>query len=114
MEITQQKIDGVMILKFKGRLDASSVKDIRGKVKSLTKENCSNFVFDLDDISFIDSSGIGILVASLRSVNKVNGDIKVSNVNDHVRSIFEITRLHRLYEIFDDYEMAAKSFSTSS
>jgi anti-sigma B factor antagonist len=111
MEINVRELNDVAILELEGRLDASTVNNLRDKLKNLIQHNHSNIVLDLGNISFIDSSGIGILVASLRSINEINGDIKISNVKDHVRSIFELTRLHHIFEIFDDCEIAALSFS---
>ncbi len=110
MEILEEKINGVEVLNLSGRLDASSAKDFKEKVGSLAKEKRVNLVIDMGAIDFIDSSGLGSLVASLRSVNKVGGDIKIASLQDPVRSIFEITRLHRIFEIFDDSFTAAKSF----
>ena len=114
MEIMEEKIENVDILKLKGRLDASSAKDVKEKVGSLTQKKPPKIVIDLAVIDFIDSSGLGSLVASLRSVNKLGGDIKIASLQDPVRAIFELTRLHRVFEIFDDSDAAAKSFLTEA
>lgn len=110
MEIQEEISDGIVIVKLKGRLDASATKDIKEKVRLLAKDKQLNLVIDMGGIDFIDSSGLGVLVASLRTVNKIGGDIKIASLQDQVRSIFELTRLHRLFEIFDDSGTAAKSF----
>ncbi|MBL7213920.1 MAG: STAS domain-containing protein, partial [Desulfobacteraceae bacterium] len=59
---------------------------------------------------FTDSSGLGSLVSSLRSLNKLGGDIKIASLQDQVRAIFELTRLHRVFQVFDEREEAVKSF----
>ncbi len=110
MEILEERIDSIDVLKLEGRLDASSGKDIKEKVSALAKEKRVNLVIDIGAIDFIDSSGLGSLVASLRSVNKLGGDIKIASLQNPVRAIFELTRLHRIFEIFDDSTAAAKSF----
>lgn len=110
MEILEKKINGVEVLNLAGRLDVSSTMDLKEKIGSMAKKNRVNLVIDMNAINFIDSSGLGSLVASLRSVNKLNGDIKLASLQDQVRSIFELTRLHRIFEIFDDSFTAAKSF----
>jgi len=110
LEILEEKTGSVDILKLRGRLDASSAKDVKEKVGVLTKKKPANIVIDLAEIDFVDSSGLGSLVASLRSVNKLGGDIKLASLQDPVRAIFELTRLHRVFEIFDDGDAAAKSF----
>ena len=110
MEILEERIDSIDVLKLEGRLDASSGKDIKEKVSALAKEKRVNLVIDIGAIDFIDRSGLGSLVASLRSVNKLGGDIKIASLQNPVRAIFELTRLHRIFEIFDDSTAAAKSF----
>ena len=110
MEIRQETINDVEVLKLEGRLDASSAKDLKENVGSLTQENHIRFIIDMGAVDFIDSSGLGSLVSSLRTVNKLGGDIKISALQDQVRAIFELTRLHRIFGIYEDNDAAAKSF----
>jgi anti-sigma B factor antagonist len=110
MEIVQEQVNGVDVLRLEGRLDASSSKEIKDRISDLAKNKRVNLVVDMAGINFIDSSGLGSLVASLRSVNKLGGDIRIASLQDQVRAIFELTRLHRIFEIFDDSLTAAKSF----
>jgi anti-sigma B factor antagonist len=110
MEIGHETINDVEVLKLDGRLDASSAKDIKEKVGSLSRENRVKLVIDMGGVDFIDSSGLGSLVSSLRTVNKLGGDIKISALQDQVRAIFELTRLHRIFGIYDDSTAAAMSF----
>ena len=110
MEISEDKINDIDVLKLKGRLEASSAKIIKDRVNSLAKQKRVNIVIEMGDIDFIDSSGLGSLVSCLRSVKKGGGDIKVASLQDHVRAIFELTRLHRIFQIFDDSDTASKSF----
>ncbi len=110
MEIGQETINNVEVLRLEGRLDASSAKDIREKVSSLSQENRVKLVIDMANVDFIDSSGLGSLVSSLRTVNKLGGDIKISSLQDQVRAVFELTRLHRIFGIYDDSTAAAMSF----
>lgn len=110
MNIDEKNMNGVVALKLEGNLDASTAKDLREKVKSILIDEHINFVIDMGGIKFIDSSGLGSMVASLRAVSKVGGDIKVAALVPEVKSIFELTRLHRLFDIFDDTDAAIKSF----
>ena len=110
MEIVDEKMDGVNVLRLEGRLDASSAKDLKEKVGALVREKRLNLVIDMAAIDFIDSLGLGSLISSLRSVNKLGGDIKIASLQDQVRAIFELTRLHHIFEIFNEREDAIKSF----
>ena len=110
MEIIEERVDDVDLLTFKGRLDTNSAKDVKEKINILTKENRIKIVMDMADVNFMDSSGLGSLVASLRSVNKLGGDIKIASLQDPIRVIFELTKLHRVFEIFDDKGSAVDTF----
>ncbi len=110
MEILEEEKGNAIVLKLDGRLDASTTSNVKGKIDSVARGNLHNLVIDMGGISFIDSSGLGTLVASLRCIRKAGGDIRISSMQDQVRSIFELTRLHHLFEIYDDCEFAVDSF----
>ncbi len=110
MVISEKKFNNVVVLKLDGRLDASTTTRVKGKIDAVVEGKGCNLVIDMGGISFIDSSGLGILIASLRAINKAGGDIKISSLQDQVRSVLELTRLHHLFEIYDDCELAVDSF----
>ena len=110
MKISQQQIEDVDVLVLKGRLDAASAKELKGQVNSLEQENRVKLIIDMAGVDFIDSSGLGSLVSSLRKVNEKQGDIRVVALQKQVRSVFELTRLHCIFGIFDDVEAAVRSF----
>jgi len=108
--IIEEKKDELDILKLEGRLDAASAKEIKSKINQLGKDNRIKIVMDLSEINFIDSTGLGCMVSCLRTVSKKGGDIKIAGLQAQVRAIFELTRLHRIFQIFDDTETAFRSF----
>jgi anti-sigma B factor antagonist len=110
MEITERRIEDMDVLVLNGRLDAASAKELKNRVNHLVLENRVKLIVDMENVGFIDSSGLGSLVSSLRAVNEREGDVKVVGLQKQVRSIFELTRLHRIFGIFDDVEAATKSF----
>jgi anti-sigma B factor antagonist len=68
-------------------------------------------VIDCSNLNFIDSMGLGILISLLRRVRQRDGDVKVSALSEEVKTIFEITRLHRLFDVCNDSAAAVKKFS---
>ena len=79
-------------------------------IKTLLQDGAGEFVVDFQQVDYIDSGGLGSLVSSLRQIRQVEGDIKVSGLTDQVRSVFELTRLHRIFEIFEDNSQAVRSY----
>ena len=110
MELAERKSGEIDILELEGRLDASSSKTLKDKVQSLVEQQRVKMVLDMGEVDFIDSSGLGVLVATLRSTNKKGGDVKIASLQSSIRAIFELTRLHRVFEIFDTADAAIASF----
>lgn len=108
MDVRQE--DGVTIIATDERLDAVVAPKLKEIVTKLAEESKMKLVIDLSRTQFIDSSGCGALVASLRALLKKNGDMKIARPSPQAKTLFELTRLHRVFEIFDDLESALKSF----
>ncbi len=114
MKIAEEIMGQNGILKLAGRLDAAAVKALKENVNSLLKKDIKHIVLDMSDIDFVDSSGLGSLVSCLRIVNKESGDIRLSSLQDQIRALLELTRLHRVFQVFDDCESAIDSFKFDS
>ena len=109
MEYKADIIDGVAVLRPRGRLDASQAESFKRQF-AIRPEGAIQVVLDLEGVDFIDSTGLGAIVACLKRVGEMGGDIKVSGLNPKTRMIFEITRAHRVFDIFDDARSAAAAF----
>lgn len=110
MEIYEETSNAITILKLVGRLDSPVVKDLKNKVNDLIQRGQVNLVFDMADVNFMDSSGLGGMVAALRAVGQAGGDIKIAGLQPRVRALFELTRLHQVFQIFQDVDAAVQSF----
>jgi len=111
MQITTKKGANITTLELSGRFDASVVPQFKDFIAKLMQEGYNRYVIDMKGVTYIDSGGLGSLVSFLRQVRLTEGDIKIASLNDKVRSVFELTRLHRIFEIFDDSKIAVQSFS---
>jgi anti-sigma B factor antagonist len=70
----------------------------------------NNVIFDLSKTNFVDSSFLGTLVAGLKKCTMNNGDLKIVGLQEPVRSMFELTRLYKIFDILDTVEEAIKAF----
>lgn len=114
MKLSSERKRGVLVIGFaeEGSLEASNVTDFRQTVMGLLKEG-DEVVLDLGKVNFMDSSGLGTIVALGRSLAKAGGELRLANITPPVRTVFELTRLHRAFEIYETVEEAVASFSTS-
>lgn len=112
MKIESRKNNNVTTIVLSGRFDASVVGTFRDFLTSLSDHYPEKYVVDLSEVQYIDSGGLGCLVSFLRRVRQNGGDIKVATLSEKVRAVFELTRLHRIFEIYDDSSAAIRSYAT--
>ncbi len=105
--LVRRSLGNVEIVSLSGSLDASVATQARKELKEVFDGGKSLVVIDLGDVSFVDSSGLSVLVTALKTARGAGGDVVLSRLSPPVRSILELTRLHRVLEVFDDPETAA-------
>lgn len=93
------------------RLDAHNSGELKAQMLKLFEEGKNSLVIDLQAVRFVDSSGLGALVSGFKNASSRNGNLKLSGLQLQVKSMFELTRLHRVFEIFTDVDEALDSFS---
>ncbi|MFZ1917269.1 MAG: STAS domain-containing protein [Terriglobales bacterium] len=113
LRISTRTLHGVMIVDCSGRLvfgeESASLRD---KVKKLLAQS-PKVVLNLHDVSQVDSGGLGTLVSLFTSARNAGGTLKLASLNQRVGDLLQITKLVTIFEVFDDEEKAAKSFSAS-
>lgn len=110
MKLANETIGGVEVIEIPVKaLDADTAKDFRQEIGGLTQKG-GRFVFDLSQVEFVDSSGLGAILSCLRQLNTKGGDLKLCNMAAPVRAMFELVRMHRVIEIHDSRKSAVESF----
>lgn len=94
------------IVRMDGRLDAAAVSTIKGQITNIKVSDGGDLVFNFAKVDFIDSTGLGLVVSTFRHVREANGDLAVCCLTPQVRSLFELTRMHRIFNVFDSEDMA--------
>jgi anti-sigma B factor antagonist len=111
MDIELEKIGDVVIAKIPGEyLDASTVKDFKTDVNRIIEGEHKKIVFDVSQLQFVDSSGLGAILSCLRKLNGVGGDLKLCGMTRPVRALFELVRMHRIMDIYNTREEAVNAF----
>ena len=110
MNITYQDVDGTTIgvITLTGRLDAANSQAFKDTFATWC-ETTPLFVVDCTGLDFIDSSGIGALVAGLRKAMDKGGDIHLAGVNSKVRMVLELTRANQILAMHDDTDAALRA-----
>jgi anti-sigma B factor antagonist len=106
-----EKRDGITILVTEERLDSLDGPRLKEVVKDICRESGIKMVIDMEKTLFLDSSGCGSLVSSLKTLLNNNGEIRIARPNPKCLEILRLTRLHRVFAIYDSVERAVESFS---
>lgn len=100
----------IAVVRCRGRIVFGQEADeLRGLILSLLKES-NRIVLNLAWVVHVDSSGLGILVASFISARHRGAEIKFAALSPRTRRLFTITKMDRLFEVYDSPEEAVKSF----
>lgn len=111
MKLTIARIDDLSIFRIGGKVGWESSRLLDREVRTAVDSKTKYLVFDLDDIEFLSSGAIGVLVYHLRKLQGGNGDIFVLTSNQYVMYLFRTIGFHRVFEgkIFGAYpELASK------
>jgi anti-anti-sigma factor len=104
--------DGILIIEV---LTERATVEVSGNFKEellrQIEEGRNKVIVDLSKSEFIDSSFLGALVAGLKRTTMKDGDLKLVGLQPAVQSMFELTRLHRIFDIFENEKNAIQSFN---
>ncbi|PJZ46458.1 STAS domain-containing protein [Leptospira brenneri] len=110
MEYTESKSDGIVVLKLFGNLDMLNAGILKERIKESASQEEHKFIFDLEGVSFIDSSGFGLIMSLNDKLTELGGGLRIVNVSKTIRQIFRISKISSVIQIFESTEEAINSF----
>lgn len=112
MELEHRKQDGVLVVKImNNRLDAQGADDFRNRMSELISGGNRCISLNMSGVDFIDSSGLGAMVSVLKLMGQ-DGDIVISGPKESAMRMFKLTRMNKVFRIFDKEEDAVLALST--
>lgn len=113
MEIKEEKRGEVVILIFEGELmGGEEAKTFQERVYKAIQEGTISFVVDMGGVKWMNSSGLGMLMAGLTTLRSSGGDLKLANVSDRVRRPIEVTKLDTVLRMYGSVDEAVESFAS--
>ncbi len=111
MNVTAEYNGDILIVKPQGELmggpEADRFKDI---IDEALRRSVAGIVVDMTGVNWMNSSGLGMLVAALAKVRGAGGDLKLAALSERVRRPLQLTRLDSVFEQYDSVEEALKTF----
>lgn len=102
LDINAQHDGSVCTVVLEGEVDVYTAPALKDRLVSLIEDGCVNVIVDLDKVSFIDSSGLGVLVGALRRARERDGAVRIVCARENILKIFRITGLDKVFPIFAD------------
>ncbi|MGR9074044.1 MAG: STAS domain-containing protein [Gammaproteobacteria bacterium] len=110
MKTKQEKMNGFLVLScLEERLDAHNSVEFKELIMDLIEKGEVNIIVHLGQVRFIDSSGLGALLSGFKNATSRSGTFSLSNIQPQVLSMFELTRLNRVFDIYSELEEAFDS-----
>jgi anti-sigma B factor antagonist len=112
LKMMNSEVDGTSVVTLDGRIVLGEESQaLRQKLKSLIAEGNKKIILNMDNIKYIDSAGLGILVAAHVSAKLQGASLILSNLGTHFQEILQITKLVTVFQVFNTEEAAVASLS---
>lgn len=115
LKLTKRTVDGILAIECKGRIvfgDETSL--LRDEAKQAIAEGHKRIVLNLAEINYIDSGGLGTLVALHTTAHNAGGTIKLANLNKRVVDLLQVTKLLTVFEVYNSEYEALEAFRTAA
>lgn len=110
LNIAKSRNGAVTVMKFSGDLDLQSLPEAKKSLADLMDAGQVKILLDVEKVDYIDSSGLGFLIGSLKRVRELKGEMKLVGLNAYMLGIFRLIHLDYVLPIFDSVEKAMASF----
>jgi anti-sigma B factor antagonist len=112
LQIVEKESSGVTVLELVGRVTLGEESNqLRTKIKDILAQGMKRLVLDLGNVGYIDSAGLGTLVAGYTSSQSQGASMKLANLTKRFREQLNITKLVTVFDVYDSVEGAIRSFA---
>ena len=112
MNFKQNPVGEVMVLDLSGKImGGPDHEKFQKEIKTLIAEGHVDILLNMGKVSWVNSTGLGILVSAFHTLKKNGGQLKICNVSDRIDNILNVTQLKLVFETFDSCEEALASFN---
>jgi anti-sigma B factor antagonist len=115
LKITNREVEGVTVLVLDGRIVlGEETTALRENVKGLLAAGNKNLILDLKNVTVIDSSGLGTLVAAHSSAKSAGASVRLCNLGSRLNDLLQVTKLYTVFEVSGTEEEAVRAMSKTA
>ncbi|MCQ2969626.1 MAG: anti-sigma F factor antagonist [Clostridium sp.] len=110
MDIKFSNLDGFLIVELIGELDHHSAEEVRGKIDDrIDRDNIKKVILNFRNVTFMDSSGIGVVIGRYRKLKNKGGHICVAEMNKRIDKVFTLSGLYKIIKPYKNIDEAMES-----
>jgi anti-sigma B factor antagonist len=110
MEVSVKSLKRVDVVKVAGRVDSNSAPEFEKALKDLWEADRNQIVLDLEDVDYLSSAGLRVMVTALKQVKKSSGDLRVAAPSTRVSEVLHLAGLNSIFQIYPTQLDAVGSF----
>jgi anti-sigma B factor antagonist len=111
LRMTDRDVNGVTVVEIEGRIVLGEESNaFRERVKGLLAGGKKKIVLDMKNVTYIDSAGLGTLVATFHSARSQGATLKLANLGSKFKEVLQVTKLYTVFETYDNEAAAIQSF----
>ena len=108
INVTEQ--NDVVIIQLEGRIDSFTISDLADSFKSIKEKGKKRLLLSMKELDYINSEGIGKIISFGKWIKKIEGDLKIADMQSRVRQVADMIGMSNFMEIYENSEEAIKSF----
>ena len=106
MQISEQQENGAVILVLEGRFDFGARKHFKDTIERIQQEGCSHIILNMESISFVDSSALGLLVIAHQNLKVKQAQLTIVNPQPYVRQVLDLANVPKMIQVLSSLEEA--------
>ncbi|MCF7916645.1 MAG: STAS domain-containing protein [Candidatus Omnitrophica bacterium] len=110
MKINEERKENIIIASVSGEINIDTSPELRKAFDQYIGQGIKKVIIDCQNLTYIDSSGLATLIELLQRLKKEGGELKICNLADKVKSVFEVTKLDKLFDICPNQAQAVERF----
>jgi anti-sigma B factor antagonist len=106
LDVTVRKLEGTAVVTVAGEIDVYTSPLLQERLVEVLRDGISSIVLDLSAVTFLDSTGLGVLITGLKRCRSAEGDLSLVTAQPNVLKVLEITGLNDVFQIHDSVDDA--------
>ena len=105
-----ERTSSTAVVRPSGRLDLMVAADLKARIEALVSDGFHQLVIDLNDVPFIDSSGLGALIGGLKAARSAGGDVRIARAHEQIRYVLRVSTLDGILKPYPTVEDALEGY----